>query len=162
MPKLSAGLLMYRVRDGVLQVLLAHPGGPIWAKKDSGAWTIPKGEVEPGEDQLAAAQREFEEELGFAPSGEFNSLGTITQKSGKIVRAWAFEGDCDPRSIKSVSFSMEWPPRSGKQREFPEVDRAEFFGVEEARKKINPAQAELVTRLEEKLLAAKRSDRSLR
>ena len=142
---------MYRVRDGVLEVLLAHPGGPIWAKKDAGAWTIPKGEVEPGEDQLATARREFEEELGFAPSGEFMPLDTITQKSGKIVRAWAFEGDCDPKAIQSNPFSMEWPPRSGKQEQFPEVDRAAFFSVEEARRRINPAQVDLLSRLEEKV-----------
>jgi len=149
MPKLSAGLLMYRVRKGVLEVLLAHPGGPLWARKDWGAWTIPKGEVESGEDQLAAACREFEEELGFTPSGEFIALGTITQKSGKLVRAWAFEGDCDPQSIRSNPFSMEWPPGSGQRREFPEVGRAEFLTLQEARKRINPAQIQLLERLVE-------------
>jgi len=155
MPKLSAGLLMYRVRDDVLEVLLAHPGGPLWARKDLGVWTVPKGEVESGEDQLATARREFEEELGFTPSGEFIALGTITQKSGKIVRAWAFEGNCDSRTVKSNTFSMEWPPGSGNRRDFPEIDRAEFFTVEEARKRIKPAQIPLLERLEEKLRSGK-------
>jgi predicted NUDIX family NTP pyrophosphohydrolase len=149
MPKSSAGLVLYRVRDGALEVLLVHPGGPFWARKDSGAWTIPKGEVEPEEDQLTAARREFEEELGFSPSGEFVSLGTITQKAGKIVQAWALEGDCDPKGIKSNSFVIEWPLHSGKKQSFPEVDRAAFFGMEEAKRKINPAQVELLSRLQE-------------
>ena len=149
MPKSSAGLILYRVRDNALEVLLVHPGGPFWAKKDLGAWSIPKGEVEPEEDQLAAAQREFEEELGFSPSGEFVPLGTITQKSGKVVQAWALEGDCDLSSIKSNSFVIEWPPHSGKQQSFPEVDRAAFFGIEEAKRTINPAQVELLSRLQE-------------
>jgi predicted NUDIX family NTP pyrophosphohydrolase len=149
MPTSSAGLVLYRVRDSALEVLLVHPGGPFWAAKDSGAWTIPKGEVEPEEDQLAAARREFEEELGFSSRGEFTPLGTITQKAGKVVQAWAFEGDCDPARIKSNSFTIEWPPRSGKQQAFPEVDRAAFFGIEEARRKINPAQVELLSRLQE-------------
>jgi len=149
MPKSSAGLILYRVRDNALEVLLVHPGGPFWAKKDLGAWSIPKGEVGPEEDQLAAAQREFEEELGFSPSGEFVPLGTITQKSGKVVQAWALEGDCDLSSIKSNSFVIEWPPHSGKQQSFPEVDRAAFFGIEEAKRTINPAQVELLSRLQE-------------
>lgn len=149
MPKTSAGLMLYRFHDGALQVLLVHPGGPFWAKKDAGAWTIPKGEVEPEEDQFAAARREFEEELGFSPSGHFVPVGTITQKAGKVVQAWAFEGDCDPSAIKSNSFVIEWPPHSGKQQAFPEVDRAEFFGLEEAKRKINPAQVELLSRLQE-------------
>ncbi len=149
MPKSSAGLVLYRVLDGVLQVLLVHPGGPFWAHKESGAWTIPKGEVEAEEDQLAAAWREFQEELGFSPSGDFIPLGTITQKAGKVVRAWALEGDCDPAGIKSNSFTIEWPPRSGKQQVFPEVDRAAFFPVDEAKRKINPAQVELISRLQE-------------
>ena len=149
MPKSSAGLVLYRVLDGVLQVLLVHPGGPFWAHKESGAWTIPKGEVEAEEDQLAAARREFQEELGFSPSGDFIPLGTITQKAGKVVRAWAIEGDCDPAGIKSNSFTIEWPPRSGKQQVFPEVDRAAFFPVDEAKRKINPAQVELISRLQE-------------
>lgn len=125
------------------------------ARKDLGAWTIPKGEVDPGEEFLETARREFEEELGFAPRGELTPLGSITQKSGKIVHAWAIEGDWDPSLIKSNSFTVEWPPKSGQQREFPEVDRAEFFDVEEARRRINPAQAELLTRLERLLAASK-------
>jgi predicted NUDIX family NTP pyrophosphohydrolase len=149
MPKASAGLMLYRVRDGALEVLLVHPGGPFWAKKDLGAWTIPKGQVEPEEDQLAAARREFEEELGLAPRGEFFALGTVTQKAGKVIRAWAFEGDCEPNAIKSNSFVIEWPPRSGKQQTFPEIDRAAFFGIEEAQRKINPAQVELLSRLQD-------------
>ena len=148
MPKSSAGLLLYRVRNVALEVLLVHPGGPFWAGKDSGAWTIPKGEVEAAEDQLAAARREFQEELGFSPRGEFIPLGTITQKAGKVVWAWALEGDCDPAGIKSNSFTIEWPPRSGKQQAFPEVDRAAFFGIDEAKRKINPAQVELLSRLQ--------------
>jgi predicted NUDIX family NTP pyrophosphohydrolase len=148
MPKSSAGLVMHRVREGALEVLLVHPGGPFWANKDSGAWTIPKGEVEREEDQLTAARREFEEELGFSPSGEFIPLGTITQRAGKIVEAWAFEGECDPSRIKSNSFVIEWPPHSGKKQSFPEVDRAAFFGMEEAKRKINPAQVELLSRLQ--------------
>jgi len=141
--------MLYRMRDKALEVLLVHPGGPFWTKKDLGAWTIPKGEVEQEEDQLAAARREFEEELGFSPSGEFIPLGEITQKAGKVVQAWAVEGDCDPSAIKSNSFAIEWPPRSGKQRSFPEVDRSAFFGIEEAKRKINPAQVELLYRLQE-------------
>lgn len=149
MPKSSAGLLLYRMRNGALEVLLVHPGGPFWARKDAGAWTIPKGEVEAEEDQFDAARREFEEELGFSPDGDFIPLGTIIQKAGKVVHAWALEGDCDPAGIKSNPFTMEWPPRSGKQQEFPEVDRAAFFAIEEAKRKINPAQVELLGRLQE-------------
>jgi len=144
MAKESAGLLMYRVRDGQLEFLLAHPGGPLWQNKDAGAWTIPKGELAPGEDPLNAAQREFEEELGFKPPGPFMELTPVKQKSGKIVRAWACEGDCDPGHCKSNMFKMEWPPRSGRQQEFPEVDRADFFPFEQARLKINPAQAKFL------------------
>lgn len=154
MPRQSAGLLLYRRRDSKLQVLLAHPGGPFYSRKDLGVWTIPKGEPDPGEDLLAAAQREFEEELGFRPEGEFLSLGSITQKSGKIVHAWATEGDWDPSLIKSNSFAMEWPPHSGRHVEFPEVDRAEFFDLEEAQRRINPAQIKLFTRLLQLLTAS--------
>ncbi len=149
MAKLSAGLVMCRLGHGQLEVLLVHPGGPFWAKKDLGAWSIPKGEVPAGEDPLSAAKREFEEELGFAPHGEFLALGTVTQKAGKTVEAWAFEGSCDPREIRSNTFRMEWPPRSGKQQEFPEIDRAEFFRLEEATQKVNPAQVELLKRLQQ-------------
>jgi predicted NUDIX family NTP pyrophosphohydrolase len=148
MPRISAGLLIYRIRDGVLQVLLAHPGGPLFRRKDDGAWSIPKGEVEPGEDLLAAAQREFEEETGIRPKGPFVALAPIQQKGGKIVYGWAFEGDCHPQAIKSNTFTMEWPPRSGRQAEFPEIDRAEFFEIETAKRKIKAAQVPLLEELE--------------
>lgn len=149
MQKISAGIILYRKRENRLEVLLVHSGGPFWAKKDLGVWSIPKGEIETGEDLLSAAKREFGEELGFAPpQSEFLPLGTIIQRSGKIVHAWAAEGDCDVRAVKSNTVKIEWPPRSGKLRKFPEVDRAEFFGMEEAKKKINPAQVELLERLE--------------
>ncbi len=151
MPKVSAGLLMYRRRGGGVEILLVHPGGPLWAKRDYGAWSIPKGEVDPGEDELAAARREFEEETGFEASGKFLPLGEIRQKSGKLVRAWAFEGNCDPHTLRSNTFRMEWPPRSGREQEFPEIDRAEFFALDEARRRINPAQVPLLDHLEEKL-----------
>jgi predicted NUDIX family NTP pyrophosphohydrolase len=141
MAKESAGLLMYRICNGELQFLLAHPGGPLWQNKDAGVWTIPKGELAVGEEPLLAAQREFEEELGVKPAGPFIQLTPIVQKSGKKVHAWAFEGDCDPAQCKSNTFKMEWPPRSGRQQEFPEVDRAEFFPLEDAKAKINPAQS---------------------
>jgi predicted NUDIX family NTP pyrophosphohydrolase len=118
MPRVSAGLLMYRFHDGKLQVLLAHPGGPYFKNKDDGAWSIPKGEIEAGEDLLEAAQREFKEEIGVVPSGPFIALTPITQKGGKIVHAWAFEGDCDPSASVSNTFTMEWPPKSGRQMEF--------------------------------------------
>jgi len=148
MAKQSAGLLMYRRRDGALEFLLVHPGGPFWKGKDAGAWTIPKGEIQPDEAPLAAAQREFEEELGFRAQGSLIQLTPIKQKGGKIVNAWAFEGDCDPASIRGNTFSMEWPPRSGKSCEFPEVDEAEFFTIEQAREKINPAQLALLEEVE--------------
>lgn len=139
---------MYRVRAGCVELLLVHPGGPFWTKKDAAAWSIPKGEVPAEEDELDAARREFSEETGIFPQGEFIPLGQIVQKGGKVVQAWAFEGDCDPVALKSNTFTMEWPPRSGKQQEFPEVDRAAFFTLEEARKRINPGQAALVDALE--------------
>jgi len=151
MGKISAGLVMYRVRDGQLEVLLVHPGGPFWSKKDAGAWVIPKGEINAGEDQLAAAKREFEEETGFKPEGKFLSLGSVKHKSGKTVVAWTFEGDCDPGAIKSNTFRLEWPPKSGKSREFPEVDRAAFFSIEQARGKILQAEFGLIERLREML-----------
>ena len=147
MPKTSAGLLMYRKRGDRVQVLLVHPGGPFWKNKDLGAWSIPKGEAVEGEDLLAVARREFEEELGWAPQGQFISLGSIRQKGGKTVHVWCFEGDCDPAKIHSNTFEMEWPPKSGKWVQFPEVDRAEWFDLSEARQKINPAQMELLERL---------------
>jgi predicted NUDIX family NTP pyrophosphohydrolase len=148
MPRTSAGLLMYRIKDGTIQVLLAHPGGPLFSKKDDGAWTIPKGEPDPGEELLLTAQREFEEETGVKPRPPFIALKPIQQKGGKIVHAWAFEGDCDPRTIKSNLFTMEWPPKSGKQMQFPEIDRAEFFDLDMARIKIKARQDALIDELE--------------
>jgi predicted NUDIX family NTP pyrophosphohydrolase len=146
----SAGIVLHRRREGALQVLLVHPGGPFWARRDAGAWSIPKGEYESGEDPLAAARREFAEELGVpAPDGDVDELGEIRQKSGKLVRAWALEGDIDASVVHSNTLEIEWPPRSGKQIEIPEVDRAEWFGLDAAREKINPGQAELLDRLGE-------------
>jgi predicted NUDIX family NTP pyrophosphohydrolase len=147
MSKISAGLLMYRFREGALQVLLVHPGGPFFRNKDAGAWSIPKGEAAPGEDLLAAAKREFQEETGLSPRGSFVALSPVRQKGGKTVHAWAFDGDLDPAAIRSNTFRLEWPPRSGQQVEFPEIDRAEFFDLETARIKINAAQAALVDEL---------------
>jgi predicted NUDIX family NTP pyrophosphohydrolase len=147
MGKVSAGLLMYRRRSAQLEVLLVHLGGPFWAKKDAGAWFIPKGEVNPGEEEIAAARREFEEETGVQPGTELLALGSVKHKSGKKVSAWAFEGDCDPSAIRSNTFEMEWPPRSGKKREFLEVDRAGFFSIEAAQEKMHPAEFEFLPRL---------------
>lgn len=147
----SAGILLFRRRPD-LEVLIVHPGGPYWAKRDRGAWSIPKGEYDESEEPYVAARREFEEELGHAPpDGEPTDLGEITQKAGKVVRAFALEGDLDPGTLQSNTFEVEWPPRSGRRREFPEVDRAGWFGVDEARVKLNPAQGELVERLLEAL-----------
>jgi predicted NUDIX family NTP pyrophosphohydrolase len=144
----SAGILLHRTRDGVRQVLLVHPGGPFWARRDAGAWSIPKGELEDGEDARACALREFEEELGTpVPDGPLTDLGAIRQRNGKRVRAWALEGEIDAEAIASSTFTMEWPPRSGRTQEFPEVDRAAWFALEEARRRILPAQAELLDRL---------------
>lgn len=148
MSRVSAGLLMYRMDDGTLQVLLAHPGGPLFRNKDEGAWSIPKGEIEPGEDLLETAKREFKEEIGFTPNGPFIALTPVKQRGEKIVHAWAFKGNCDPTAIVSNTFTMEWPPRSGQQMEFPEIDRAEFFDTATARQKINAAQAALIEELE--------------
>ena len=139
---------MFRRKDSALEVLLVHPGGPFFARKDDGAWTIPKGEAAPGEDFLARAQIEFEEELGIKPSGNWIELGSIRQKGGKTVYAWAFEGDLPEHfKLTSNTFEMEWPPRSGKLKEFPEIDRGEFFTEEIARRKINPAQTPFLDRL---------------
>lgn len=149
--KVSAGLLMYRVCDGILQVLLVHPGGPFWQHKENGAWSIPKGGINAGEEPIAAAQREFTEETGFECHGPFIPLASIKQKSGKTVHAWAFQGDCDPARVRSINFEMEWPPYSGQKREFPEVDRAAFFHPAEAKRKIIPAQAAFIRELLEKL-----------
>jgi predicted NUDIX family NTP pyrophosphohydrolase len=151
MPKVSSGLLMYRVREGALEFLLVHPGGPFWKNKDAGAWTIPKGEVQSGEDLLVAARREFHEELGIEPNGIFDELKPVKQKGGKVVHAWAFEGDCDPEKCRSNLFQMEWPLGSGKQAEFPEVDKAAWFGMQEARVKINPAQIPFLDEIQDSL-----------
>jgi predicted NUDIX family NTP pyrophosphohydrolase len=148
--RISAGLVMFRRRNDQLEVLLAHPGGPFFARKDDGIWTIPKGEAAPGEDLLTRAQIEFEEEVGIRPENVrgWIALGSITQKGGKIVHAWAFEGDL-PESFecKSNLFEMEWPPRSGRQKKFPEVDKACFFSEKVARRKIKPTQVPLLDRL---------------
>jgi len=148
MPRLSAGLLMYRIKDDRIEVLLAHPGGPFFVKKDEGTWTIPKGEPDADEDLLVTAQREFEEETGIKPNGPFIPLQPIKQKGGKIVHAWAFESDCDPAAIHSNTFTMEWPPKSGQQQEFPEIDRADWFDLATARKKIKLGQEALIEELE--------------
>lgn len=149
--KTSAGLLVYRLKDGKFQVLLVHPGGPLWAKKDLGAWSIPKGLYGPDEDVLAAAEREFEEETGFEAKGNFIQLTTIKQPSGKIISVWAFEGDFNPAELESNTFTMEWPPSSGKQEEFPEVDRAEWFDLEEAKRRILPGQVGFLLELNQLL-----------
>lgn len=141
--------MMYRKSGSSVEIFLVHPGGPFWAKKEQGAWSIPKGLVEPGEEKLEAAKREFSEETSVVPSGPFIELGQIRQKSGKEVYAWAFEGKCDPPSIKSNTFALEWPPRSGRMSEFPEVDRGGFFAIADALRKINPQQAEFVNRLQD-------------
>lgn len=148
MPKTSAGLILYRTSGGEMEVLLVHPGGPFWSKKDEDAWFIPKGELNAGEEPLAGAKREFEEETGLRPEGEFLALGSVKQKSGKTIFAWAFAGDCDPSSLKSNTFTIEWPPKSGRQREFPEIDRAGFFTVAQAKVKMHPAEFTLVKRLQ--------------
>ena len=152
MPKTSAGLLVYRRVSGGFEVLLAHPGGPFFKSRDTGAWTIPKGLPEPGEDLLTAARREFCEETGVSIDGEFFELSPIRQKGGKVVHAWAIERDLDVTQLRSNTFTMQWPPGSGRFAEFPEVDRAEFFPCEMAKKKINPAQVALLDELERKLL----------
>lgn len=150
-PKTSAGLLLFRRKSGGLELFLAHPGGPFWQRRDTGAWTIPKGLTEAGEDPLAAACREFVEETGLAPQGPFIPLGSIQQKAGKVVHAWAWEGDADPSSIRSNNARTEWPRGSGRWLTYPEVDRCAWFDPELAREKINPAQAQLIDRLEGEL-----------
>ena len=144
----SAGLLLFRRGAGGLEVFLAHPGGPFWKRRDEGAWTIPKGAVEPGEDLLDAARREFEEETGIVPRAPFLELGSIRQKAGKVVHAWAWEGDADPAGITSNAMRTEWPRGSGHWVTYPEVDRCAWFDLSTAREKINAAQAELIDRLE--------------
>ncbi len=146
--KQSAGILLYRRRAGGREVLLVHPGGPFWQKKDLGAWSIPKGEFAPGEDPLAAAQRELHEETGLELLGPFTPLSPVRQPGGKMVHAWAVEGDFDPSLLRSNTFTLEWPPRSGRHQEFPEVDRAAWFDLEEARRRINRGQASLLDQLE--------------
>jgi predicted NUDIX family NTP pyrophosphohydrolase len=143
----SAGLLLFRKMPSGLEVFLAHPGGPFWQARDSGAWTIPKGMINSGEEPLDAARREFREETGVVPSGPFHSLGTVKQKGGKVVHAWAWEGDADPQAVSSNTATMEWPRGSGRFLTFPEVDRCAWFALPEAREKINPAQGELLDRL---------------
>jgi predicted NUDIX family NTP pyrophosphohydrolase len=149
MPRVSAGLLMYRIRDGKLQVLLAHPGGPFFKNKDDGAWSIPKGEIEAGEELLEAAKREFTEETSLNPTGPFIALTPVKQRGGKIVHAWGFEGDCEPGATVSNTFTMEWPPHSGRQMTFPEIDLVDFFDVAAAKRKIKAGQVGLIDELEE-------------
>ena len=145
--KTSAGILLYRHRGDGFEVFLVHPGGPFWAKKDLGAWSLPKGELGDGEDPLAAAVREFTEETGFSIDGEFRELTPLRQPSGKTILAWAVEGDCDPADLRSNVFSMEWPPKSGKSQEFPEVDRGAWFAIDEARERIIKGQASFLEEL---------------
>jgi len=153
----SAGILLFRLSGGGVEVLLVHPGGPYWTMKDEGAWSIPKGEIDEGEEPVACALRELEEELGSDLGlrvEDLTDLGSIRQKGGKTILCWATPGEFDPAELRSLTFTMEWPPRSGVEREFPEVDRAEWFGVEEARARINPAQAELLDRLVQRVVPA--------
>jgi predicted NUDIX family NTP pyrophosphohydrolase len=147
--KISAGLLLYRRKNGELEFLLVHLGGPFWAKKDDGSWFLPKGEVNPGEDEKTAAIREFQEETGLDldPASELTPLGTVKHKSGKLVHAWAFEGDCDPGTLRSNTFEIEWPPRSGRKQTFPEIDRTAFFNQAAAEKKMHPTEFEFLSRL---------------
>ncbi len=147
MPQISAGLLLYRRKNNVDEVFLVHPGGPLWARKDFGAWSIPKGLVDKDEELFEAAKREFYEETGFTATGPFFPLTPVKLKSGKLVFAWTVEGDCDPRKMKSNTFTMEWPPRSGKQQAFPEVDRAAWFALDEAKQRITPGQTALLEEL---------------
>lgn len=151
MSKKSAGILLFHEKDERLEVLLVHPGGPFWMKKDDGAWSIPKGEFTDGEEPLAAAQREFQEEIGALSAGDFIELEPLKQAGGKLVFAWAIRGEFDPSGLKSNMFSMEWPPKSGKQREFPEVDRAGWFGIDAARTKILKGQEPFLNQLLRKI-----------
>ena len=153
----SAGLLMYRFGAQGVQVLLAHPGGPYWTRKDDGAWTLPKGEYAPGADPLVEAQREFQEETGWPPQGPYLPLGELRQKSGKRIRAWAFEGDCDVAQLRSNTFEMEWPPRSGRMQAFAEIDRAAWFTLQEAYRKLIAGQLPFLDALQEQLRKAGRS-----
>ena len=151
MPKRSAGLLLYRRKASHIEVLLVHPGGPYWARKDFGSWSIPKGEYSEPDEPLDVAKREFQEETGFAPGNEFISLGEVRQIGGKPVVAWAFEGDCNPNQFVSNTFLLEWPPGSQKQIEVPEVDRARWFSIEDAKLRLLKSQLPLLDRLLEKL-----------
>lgn len=154
--KQSAGILMFRTRGGLLEVLLVHPGGPFWAKKDEGAWSIPKGELDAGDDPLARARRELTEETGATAEGEMIPLTPRRQRGGKLVHAWAVRGDFDPEHLTSNTFSMEWPPRSGRQGEFPEVDRAGWFTMDAARRRILAGQSPFLDELEALLGGAHR------
>jgi predicted NUDIX family NTP pyrophosphohydrolase len=156
-PKKSAGLLLFREASGRLEVLLVHPGGPFWTKRDEGAWSIPKGEFGDDEEPLAAARREFQEETGFTPDGELIPLKPLPQPSGKLVYAWAMRGDADPARLRSNTFSLEWPPQSGRHQEFPEIDRAAWFTVEAAGGKILKGQAGFLDQLREELGGRHRS-----
>lgn len=151
MSQKSAGIVLYRIQKNCVEVFLVHPGGPYWSKKDDGAWSIPKGEFNENEEPLAAAKREFQEETGIKISGEFIQLNPVKQKGGKMVYAWAVEGDIDPAKIKSNSFEIEWPPRSGKMKSFPEIDKAAWFQLSHAQKKIIEAQSALIKELESKI-----------
>jgi predicted NUDIX family NTP pyrophosphohydrolase len=147
MPKRSAGLLLYRRYNRELEVFLVHPGGPYWAQKDQGAWSIPKGEYTEEEEAIDAARREFQEETGFPVEGELIELGEVTQPGGKVVKAWALEGECDPVRLRSNTFSMEWPPRSGRQMAFPEVDRGDWYSIKDARERLTAVQLPFLDRL---------------
>jgi len=151
MAKRSAGILLYRRHGGSLEVFLVHPGGPFWARKDEASWSIPKGEYEDAEDPLAAARREFKEETGFEAAGDFIPLRPLKLRSGKVVHAFATEGDCDAAQVRSNTFILEWPPKSGRMQEFPEVDRAAWFGLTEAEKRISPGQAGFLDQLRDLL-----------
>jgi predicted NUDIX family NTP pyrophosphohydrolase len=147
MARASAGILMYRRSNGALEVFLVHPGGPFWAKKDAAAWSIPKGEFDPSEDPLVVARRELEEETGLIAAGNFRPLGPIRQAGGKVVHAFALEGDCDPEAIRSNTFEIEWPPRSGRRQAFPEIDRAAWFPIDVARGRVHKGQIALLDEL---------------
>ncbi len=151
MTKKSAGILLYRFRENRLEVFLVHPGGPFWAKKDRAAWSIPKGEFDDSEDPLQAARREFREETGFCPEGDCLELGSLKQSGGKLVYAWALEGDCNADAISSNMFEMAWPPKSGRKQRFPEVDRAAWFAVDQARDKLHKGQVAFLDRLTARL-----------
>lgn len=156
--KTSAGILLYRILDRGLEVFLVHPGGPYWAKKDEGAWSVPKGEFEAGEEPLQAARREFQEETGFEITGRFMELAPLKQPSGKVVYVWAVDGNLDAAAVKSNLFSMEWPPGSGRQQEFPEVDRGGWFTIDEAREKLLPGQRGFLDQLQKKLVNEEKFD----